>query len=235
MLNPDIKPVLITGGSSATTTTASVRRAPEKARVTRAVEAMLACGVRFERGRLEDALDMNTTAPMSMNANANAGWIYRMQPALDAMGVYETAGGNTEAGAGGKVRYAIRQVLEQEHGRELVRREQVSANARVAKAVGNGAEVVGEERERDLKKVIDNASVGVTTTAAAAVKRDFFGRPVVVAEKDVGDGGDDDVMGQKKTRKVSGEAEGRIWISYHEGFSNAVKKPITMKELLEGM
>lgn len=233
MLNPDIKPVLVNSSGSGSGT-ASVRRAPEKARVTRAVEGMLACGVSFQRGRLEDAPDgLGPTA--TFGASANAGWIYRMQPALDAMGVYETAGGNTRAGAGEKVRYAVRQVLEQEHSRELVRREQASANARVAKAVGEISNVADEERERDLKKVIDN--VGVTVTTTTAVKRDFFGRPVVVPEKNAEHGGDveDDVMGQKKTRKVSGEAEGRIWISYNEGFSNAVKKPITMKELLEGM
>lgn len=264
ILNPDIKPVLITssgsgsgiaGSSSSSSTTASVRRAPEKARVDRAVEAMIACGVRFDRGRVEDVLDAAGSGGTMSSGSMNAGWVYRMQPALDAMVVFETGNIKSIAGAaaGEKVRYAVRQVLEQEHAKELMRKEQESANARMTKAIGattaageTHGRCAADEEERDLKKVIEKASVGVqkSSSTTTAVKRDFFGRPIVVAVPDVddsrdgADGAEFSGLGQKRRKKEAagyGEAEGRIWISYHEGFSNAVKKPITMKELMDGM
>jgi chromosome transmission fidelity protein 18 len=63
-----------------------------------------------------------------------------------------------------------------------------------------------------------------------AVKRDFFGRPVAVPEP----GSLEDEKAKKKEReKVAGEQ--RVWITYHEGFSNAVRKPITLAELMKDL
>lgn len=36
-----------------------------------------------------------------------------------------------------------------------------------------------------------------------------------------------------KTNSAEGEDE-RVWVSFNEGFSNAVRKPITMNDLMEG-
>ena len=30
------------------------------------------------------------------------------------------------------------------------------------------------------------------------------------------------------------ELERKVWVSFHEGFSNAVRKPITLEELMRG-
>jgi chromosome transmission fidelity protein 18 len=48
-------------------------------------------------------------------------------------------------------------------------------------------------------------------------KKDFFGRPIV-----------EDV----KRRKVEEKVEMKVWIRYHEGYSNAVRKPVAFAELL---
>ena len=56
LLAPAVTPVVITtssGKGGASVSTASVRRADEKERVGRAVECMLATGVRFERSKVE--------------------------------------------------------------------------------------------------------------------------------------------------------------------------------------
>lgn len=266
ILNPDIKPVVV-GGSGAGT--ASVRRAPEKARVSRAVDAMIACGVRFERGRVEDVVpaagaegqDAASAAPA--RGAASAGYVYRMHPPLDALGAYETGGAakkSSDASASGavaiatgeKVRYAVRQVLEQEHAREVTRRDQEARVARVKSAVfesvpgGAGSSASKEEQQDEHEAAL---AARMAAAERKAVKRDFFGRAIVEtsASVDAGQQGDLGVLGEgneasreqgarsRSGGRGDGKEEGRIWVTYHEGFSNAVRKPITLKELMEGL
>ena len=72
------------------------------------------------------------------------------------------------------------------------------------------------------------------------VKRDFFGR-VIVNHESPAPADDEGARPGSKGQLVSGgggkgkKAEGRIWVSYHEGFSNAVRKPIGLRELMEGL
>lgn len=77
--------------------------------------------------------------------------------------------------------------------------------------------VGGGEKGRERPKVV--------------VKRDFFGRPIAVPVV-----GSVDESAQKS--REGGRAEqggGKVWVMYHEGFSNAVRKPITLAELVRGM
>ena len=82
-----------------------------------------------------------------------------------------------------------------------------------------GEIVVSEEKEEDVVKKLDEVNKKV-------VKRDFFGR--VIREKPLLEGE------VRKQTKPEGD-EDRIWVSFHEGFSNAVRKPITMEELFRGL
>lgn len=214
ILNPDIKPILInshsassTGGKSAPT--ASVRKASEKALVLRAVEAMAATGVRFERTRVEYEHG-------SVNRGVS-GWVYRMEPALDVLGVFETMG---RGGGAEAVRFAVRQVLDSEWRKEEVRRGAEMRKRRM------GGDIEEEVERKDGKRV----KVGVKTRA---VKRDFFGRAIKDAS-----GCDEKADAERKMGKVekaSAGDEGRVWVSFHEGFSNAVRKPITLGELMRGL
>jgi chromosome transmission fidelity protein 18 len=181
LLAPAVTPVVITtssGKGGASVSTASVRRADEKERVGRAVECMLATGVRFERSKVE-----------SEDARGG-GWVYRMEPALDGLAAFE---GFEGAGA---VRYAVRQVLEG----EFRRRDAAKRNAGVIKTA----------EAKQTSKPIASKEDG---------KKDFFGR--VVKEK----------VDAESAAKVVRE-EGRVWVSYHEGFSNAVRRPVTLEELM---
>lgn len=67
MLQPEVKPVIV-GGSGETRGTASVRKESERDMVRRAVEAMGAVGVTFERTRVEDV------------RGGYGGFVYRMEP-----------------------------------------------------------------------------------------------------------------------------------------------------------
>jgi chromosome transmission fidelity protein 18 len=69
-------------------------------------------------------------------------------------------------------------------------------------------------------------------SAAAAVTgpRDFFGRVIVNEARPSSAAGSG---GSPATGKAAGKAEERVWVSFHEGFSNAVRKPISLREFWE--
>ena len=66
-------------------------------------------------------------------------------------------------------------------------------------------------------------------TVKVARKRDFFGRVIVNEESITG------TTKQSSKKAMATNDEGRVWVTFHEGFSNAVRKPITLKELMDGM
>lgn len=55
-------------------------------------------------------------------------------------------------------------------------------------------------------------------------KRDFFGRECQKTAQE---------NGVREVKKEKGE--GKVWVTFHEGFSNAVRKPVTVKELMRGL
>lgn len=207
MLSPDVKPVIVNAGAagSKSAATASVRKASEKVLVKKAVEAMAATGVRFERSRVE----------VEDFANRSGGWVLRMEPPLDSLAAFETLAAKKDD----KVRYAVRSVLETEWKKESVRLGAEAAKRR-------GGHVDGDEVAQDAKEEVDGEKAAEMNKKA--VKRDFFGR--VVKESPVAEGV---VRREKKVVKASDE--GRIWVSFHEGFSNAVRKPVTIDELMRGL
>ena len=71
--------------------------------------------------------------------------------------------------------------------------------------------------------------VGKVVAKDTSVKRDFFGR-IITDDRPQSAG----KATKEKAAKAQAKDEGRIWVSFHEGFSNAVRKPITLKELMDG-
>ena len=64
-------------------------------------------------------------------------------------------------------------------------------------------------------------------------KRDFFGRTIVNDEtRPVEAAGQGDEQALKRRKQAVEQDENTVWITFHEGFSNAVRKPITLGELL---
>lgn len=219
MLSPEVKPVIIntsTAGSSGDrskpASMASVRKASEKALVMRAVNAMAATGVRFEKSRIEFGADVSRVG--------NGGWIFRMEPPLDSLARFETMGsaGQKED----KVRYAVRQILDMEFKKESLKMDMEARKRR-----GGGMDLDGEA---------ESEKVALEEVAAAAekkivVKKDFFGRVVreVVPMTPV------EIEKRRKEKEREDEEQEQAWVSFHEGFSNAVRKPITLSELLSGL
>lgn len=78
------------------------------------------------------------------------------------------------------------------------------------------------------------------TTPTLKPRRDFFGRIITIQQDKQDDGvlrnsngGDTEIKGGMITRGKSGVIN-QVWVSFNEGFSNAVRKPITIEELMRG-
>lgn len=225
ILAPDVRPVVV--GGRAEGGVASVRREGERALVDRAVSCMVATGIKFERGRVEAGDDEGRKeGPRQLRQPQQQGWIYRMTPEVDELAVFETMardGGEST----GKVRFAVRQVLQQAWTREVAKLEAEARTRRFEEGrrtsdVANGecdvvVGSVGVKRKRSAVEEVAGPEV--------KMKRDFFGRKVEVVE---GSGLDKEKSG-KEAR------EDRVWFTYHEGFSNAVRKGITLKELMDSL
>src|ERR1700754_2936817 len=117
------------------------------------------------------------------------------------------------------VRYAVRQVLDQELQREKLLQNSMARQAR-SSALMPTLDDPDDDKEHDprLQKKL-NGEQGVK---AAPVKRDFFGR-IINEARSVSAG-----KASRQERKEEQQDEGRVWVSFHEGFSNAVRKPITL-------
>jgi chromosome transmission fidelity protein 18 len=131
-------------------------------------------------------------------------FVFKLEPA----GIENliTFGTETNAVRG---RYAVRQLVSREMEREKIRRRR-GGEVEVVEVETKGVKRKNEAVEE--KKVVER------------VRRDFFGR-VLVEEKD-----------DRKRRRVDSSAGMKIqpdvWVRFHEGYSNAVRKPVLFAELL---
>lgn len=251
MLTPDVKPVIV-GGSNGGMSIASVRKESEKNMVKRAVDVMNETGIVFEKGRLQDD---DVTSSMTGGKYTPSQWVYRMDPALDNFTTYETATPEGGKGVGGSgVRYAVRQVLDQEYQKSILVRENAARQARFRSGnssclerpgSSNGENVSVAAADRPIQQQQKStgrlkAHVMEDEQRAVVQKRDFFGRAIV--DVDGGNGGKGHVrngsgggmgigMGMGKREKD----ENKVWVSFHEGFSDAVRRPVKVEDILRGL
>lgn len=206
MLNPDVKPVIVNTGPSGTKSFAT-------ASVRKASEKALVKQA-VEAMAATGVRFEKSRIEIEDVANRNAGFVWRMEPGLDILASFETLGGKKDE----KVRYAVRSVLEQEWRKESALREQANRKRR-----GGQPEHEEPEEQKEQKTTEEK----VAEANMKAVKRDFFGR--IIKDLPLKQGGQ-----KEKVENVGGD-EGRIWVSFHEGFSNAVRKPVTIDDILRGL
>jgi chromosome transmission fidelity protein 18 len=116
------------------------------------------------------------------------------------------------------VRYAVRQVLDQEYRKETMRKQSDHLSMNKAGAVSGG-----------MKQVPETSDAAQKAMKEAAVKRDFFGRVIQEPASETGDSNVNSAVDE------SSKAGRKVWVTFHEGFSNAVRKPISLGELLAGL
>ena len=115
-------------------------------------------------------------------------------------------------------RYAVRQLVSREIEREKIRRRR-----------GRNAAFMDEMYDLDIAEVVEPRGKKrgideVSQEKKTVVKKDFFGR-VIVQERDDG----------RRKRADSSNAlkiQPDVWVRFHEGYSNAVRKPVVFSELL---
>lgn len=122
---------------------------------------------------------------------------------------------NTVSSGTVPVRYAVRSVLDQEYRKETMRKASEARGAVISKT-----DLVKSASQGPSLKAIKNG----------LVKKDFFGR---VIEEPVREAGHTDSTQQAEDE--TSKAGRKVWVTFHEGFSNAVRKPISMGELLAGL
>jgi chromosome transmission fidelity protein 18 len=118
-------------------------------------------------------------------------------------------------------------VLDQELQKTLAQKD---AAARLARLRFGGsttahadAHIMDDDKENNVvggKAVVDDKP---------SVKRDFFGR--VIVERPLAE---TDGNGKKRRRKEESGQGAKVWVTYHEGLNNAVRKPISLEEFMRG-
>jgi chromosome transmission fidelity protein 18 len=227
MLSPDVNPVIIAGsGKEKGASIASVRKASEQTLLKRSLNAMGASGVRFDRLRVSQE-----------NGSGGPAWgsqqfIYRMEPPVDLLCTFETGGKALAAAVGDTAnkttRYAVRQVLEQEWRKEELR---LAEETRAARMGGSAPATtkrsgIGADREGDDPDALEPAK--------KRIARDFFGRPIVQAAPPSA-GSESDETKQKSRQQEKSRQGSAVRIAYNEGYSNAVRKPLTMAEFFRDL
>lgn len=154
------------------------------------------------------------------------------------LSTFETAGAHVLA-AQIPVRYAVRQVLDQELQKTIAQRETAARQARFRAGLG-GAAGPGDQHHDAVLLPHDDKENNATAAGGGGqkalpimptiVKKDFFGR--VVVEKPLAEV-DGNAGGQRKGQ-VADKGENKVWVTYHEGLNNAVRKPITLEDFLRG-
>ncbi|KAM5348447.1 hypothetical protein ACJ41O_008271 [Fusarium nematophilum] len=214
LVSPDVKPVVV-GGSQGST--ASVRKESERAMVKRASEVLAEVGIAMQKGKIES----------ESLVNRGPQYVYRMEPDLDALATFET-GASLLLASGAPTRYAVRQVLDQELRRTILEREALARQARfkAGNLAGNDEQL---NRENEAKSKSKRTAVEDSAKDDTLVKRDFFGRIIEVRPvPQIGENSSEDrAKREKKGRKV--------WVTYHEGLNNAVRKPMSLQEFMRGL
>lgn len=148
---------------------------------------------------------------------------------LDTLATFETAT-VAPGSAPAPVRYAIRQVLDQEYQKYLIEQSAIIRQARykAANPLGQAPNIGYADKENEA------VEQGHKEPKVVGAKRDFFGRIINESRPLVSEGGaaEEEAVTRRKQSSGSDDQVNKVWVSFHEGFSNAVRKPITLEELM---
>ena len=146
---------------------------------------------------------------------------------LDILGVFETAGQN--GSTIGPASYAIRQALSQEYQKYVTCQRADARQKRYNTGRGSGTEADLGDKDKDSVSAETNGR----KIDPVALKRDFFGRMVDAALPMGRSHSSRAGRAESQNSELDSKGKGwKVWVSYHEGFSNAVRKPISLDELM---
>lgn len=125
-------------------------------------------------------------------------------------------------------RYAVRQILEQELHLTVARRDKEARQARMGGSQSLPRErriVVSDESDRRILQQQKEDNTALQT----GLETDFLSR---VVEARPLQGFDPDSAERKLKPSIRYR---KVWVTYHEGLNNAVRKPISLQDLMKGM
>ncbi|KAJ1979845.1 Chromosome transmission fidelity protein 18 [Dimargaris xerosporica] len=131
-------------------------------------------------------------------------------------------------------KYATQQMIAQEVEKEIIRRREAFLNAQAPHSSKAKATAVGNKRAPLVPRPITQDKLEIPTRPAVA--RDFFGRPITPRAAT------DDRKADQRAAAPSGAGIAKpavctwdgtkVWYQYNEGYSNAVRKPVRIRDLL---
>jgi chromosome transmission fidelity protein 18 len=150
---------------------------------------------------------------------------------IDALANFETSAAVIH-GTQAPTRYAVRQVLDQELQKERILRDNLARQSRFRA----GNPLVHEDFTFDNKENDHQKSLTALDLPALPVKKDSFGRVIKKTVQPLQEASGNAGDGKRHTAEEGASAgEAKIWVTFHEGLNNAVKKPISLQELLRGL
>ncbi|KAJ1984711.1 Chromosome transmission fidelity protein 18 [Dimargaris verticillata] len=188
----------------------------DRSRLFRLVEILVAFGLTYVQERTEQG-EM----------------YYRLEPPLgQALVSTKAASGSTAVSLSNK--YATQQMIAQEVEKEIIRRREAILNAQASHSPKAKASAGGSKREALVPRpIIQDKLENPTRTI---VVRDFFGRHIAPRAK--ADGHDSNQptaassgSGMVKPAVCTWDGT-KVWYQYNEGYSNAVRKPVRIRDLL---
>lgn len=123
-------------------------------------------------------------------------------------------------------RYAVRQVLDQELQRTVALRDAAARQARFRAGDPSHPLALALAQAPAGGKENPKRNVG-GAKADVVVKRDFFGR--VVEAKPLSE------LDRNSAEKRARREERKVWVTFHEGLNNAVRKPISLQEFMRAL
>ncbi len=162
---------------------------------------------------------------------------------IDTLTSFETLSRTTDqptsaAAVAPPARYAIRQALDQEFRKYSLLQSAEMRQARYTKGAGSGFPSGSPSSGVVDELPVDKTAITPATTPLKP-SRDFFGRITTTQQQQQDDGlirksdGETKFKGGMITKGKCG-VNNQVWVSFNEGFSNAVRKPITIEELMRG-
>ncbi|KND04421.1 uncharacterized protein SPPG_00150 [Spizellomyces punctatus DAOM BR117] len=216
ILSPEMRPVNI-----------QLLKPSERQDLIRLVDVMVGLGIRFRQQKGEDGY-----------------YGFLLDPPIDVLLKSLTAGlGRSVLAAVLSAKrvlgapYAVKQMVALEVDREILRRAEAAALERVTAKRGAQGDTEGATKEKPPKskppkpKTFQEYAIQPLEDRKPA--RDFFGRLIIIDEAT--NDGENTIQGQKgNVGSASKEAQmkAKVRFSYNEGFSNAVRKPVYIKDLL---
>ncbi|SZF02140.1 unnamed protein product [Blumeria hordei] len=142
-------------------------------------------------------------------------WVYRMEPPLDTLTTFETSSSFSTSALLPPLCYAIRQLLGQGYEKNKIERESITRQVRYQAL-----------NSVDASKKSTLIQESPAPILQRNIKKNFFG--VLINDPNP-------LQEYDRPEDKDKIRDQRIWVTFHEGFSNAVRKTLTIEDLMRGL